>query len=214
MTTDFRCTVCWRHATDLCGRCKVVRYCGLSCQRDDWKTHKVLCGIDLYPAKDLTVKSYRGLFFPEDEERPRFIEILVETSSDSEQPSMMPSIRRLLGGGNSSRSLSRSGIQNRERELMRGQLVLHAKPDGISKVGRTYNLSLRKFLGLPMESGIMGPVVVTKRKKSEGNNEIEEFMDIEVDDLRDAVDFLRFQTTYSAMEEKIFQNFNIFDFLQ
>ncbi|KAJ7770035.1 hypothetical protein B0H16DRAFT_1517107 [Mycena metata] len=27
-----------------CSKCKLVRYCGVACQRDDWGRHKTVCG--------------------------------------------------------------------------------------------------------------------------------------------------------------------------
>jgi hypothetical protein len=27
-----------------CGRCKIRRYCGADCQKEDWKDHKIVCG--------------------------------------------------------------------------------------------------------------------------------------------------------------------------
>ena len=26
-----------------CGRCKIVRYCSRECQRDEWRSHKLIC---------------------------------------------------------------------------------------------------------------------------------------------------------------------------
>ncbi|KXS11499.1 hypothetical protein M427DRAFT_138112 [Gonapodya prolifera JEL478] len=31
----------------LCGRCRLVRYCPPACQRNDWPTHRLVCGVDL-----------------------------------------------------------------------------------------------------------------------------------------------------------------------
>ncbi|KUF98994.1 Equilibrative Nucleoside Transporter (ENT) Family [Phytophthora nicotianae] len=39
-----RCRVCKAPSTLVCSRCKVVRYCGAECQKQDWKaSHKQKC---------------------------------------------------------------------------------------------------------------------------------------------------------------------------
>jgi tetratricopeptide (TPR) repeat protein len=46
-----RCLNCGKMATDIgcrlskCSRCKQVSYCSRDCQRSDWKSHKVFCGM-------------------------------------------------------------------------------------------------------------------------------------------------------------------------
>lgn len=38
------CRVCKSASSLVCSRCKVVRYCGAECQKQDWKsTHKNTC---------------------------------------------------------------------------------------------------------------------------------------------------------------------------
>lgn len=41
---DRSCCVCGHPGEALCSRCHVAAYCGLDCQRKDWKTHKAICG--------------------------------------------------------------------------------------------------------------------------------------------------------------------------
>lgn len=215
MESDYRCTFCWTSATSLCGRCKLVRYCGAGCQKGDWKTHKVFCGADAYPAKPQTAKSYRAVFFPVDEGKARFIEVSFEGRWGSQQKSeaTVPSVYALLGNGGT-RSLIRDGIGNKERELVNGQLVLHLHPD--SEWGDdTPNLSLRKFMGLEVKYDLRGPVVISKRKKTNGGRGAEiEHMDMEVDDLRDVVQFLRHQMTLTVTQKRAMGKYLILDFLK
>ena len=39
------CNYCKTRNTDLliCGRCQSISYCGMKCQRDDWKKHRCVC---------------------------------------------------------------------------------------------------------------------------------------------------------------------------
>ena len=40
----FTCSKCFtNHGSSICQGCKVVRYCGKSCQRADWETHRKVC---------------------------------------------------------------------------------------------------------------------------------------------------------------------------
>lgn len=191
-----------------------MRYCGAGCQKDDWKTHKVFCGADVYPVKKQTAKSYRVLFFPVDEETPRFIEVSFERcwGSQQEPEVTVPTVDALLGNGGST-SLTRAGIENKERELVNGQLALHHSGSGW-KDDTPPNLSLRKFMGLGVANDLRGPIVISKRKRTNGGRDVEdEHMDMEVDDLRDAVQFLRYKMILTATQKKVMGNFNLFDFL-
>jgi hypothetical protein len=39
-----RCEVCWKpDGIKKCTKCKSVAYCGVDCQKKDWKTHKKVC---------------------------------------------------------------------------------------------------------------------------------------------------------------------------
>lgn len=39
-----KCGICGKAAPSLCSRCKQVGYCGVEHQRQDWSTHKKICG--------------------------------------------------------------------------------------------------------------------------------------------------------------------------
>ncbi|RVD82108.1 uncharacterized protein DFL_006542 [Arthrobotrys flagrans] len=212
MASDPRCTFCWKAATDLCGRCKAVRYCGRTCQRADWKTHKVFCGVE-YPVKDGKVASYRGVLFAVDEEKPRFMELPVSNIGDSRTASILPMVVQALGELRFGlRSVNHHGrLANVERELMRGQLVLHCHNYNFNvKDDLPPNLALREFTGLGMEFDMPGAVVITKERRMR----TEEFMDVELDDLKDMVDILRFQMRVSAEHRKIIKNFDMLGSLE
>ena len=57
MTTNrvTRC-VCGQLAPLKCGKCGVKYYCSITCQRSDWRNHKVLCGslgLDVYKVSEI-----------------------------------------------------------------------------------------------------------------------------------------------------------------
>lgn len=57
-------------------------YCSLACQKKDWKTHKVLCqNLTGFRENDRpSSDSYRCIYFPDNEEKPRFIWLKVSGS--------------------------------------------------------------------------------------------------------------------------------------
>lgn len=214
MGSDYTCTVCWRPATDLCGRCKQVRYCGRSCQRDDWKTHKVFCGADAFPAKSPTVKSYRALFFPVDEEGARFLEVSIECRRWDQQESevTVPTIAALLDN-RIDEIVCQSDVPGIMRRPVHGQLLLYLTKQTVSiNDGTPPNLSLRRFMGLGVENELRGPVVISKVRKRGGDAE-EEHMDMELDDLRDAVQLLKYGRIMTATRKKVWADFNFPGFL-
>jgi hypothetical protein len=67
------CFACNRPGTQRCSACQNARYCSSECQKKDWVLHKLLCQsfVDL-PARP-SPSHYRGILFPDNEAKPRFI---------------------------------------------------------------------------------------------------------------------------------------------
>ncbi|KAI1330504.1 hypothetical protein F5Y16DRAFT_363348 [Xylariaceae sp. FL0255] len=82
-----RCIICNGPDAKLCGRCKNTAYCGKDCQKADYHTHKHLCA--QFAAFDVTARPtqnhVRVLFFPVDEDRPKFIWVAFKQKASGEQ---------------------------------------------------------------------------------------------------------------------------------
>jgi hypothetical protein len=75
------CSMCNRLGLHQCNGCMCIRYCSSQCQKDDWKTHKLICksySKFMKSAKSGGEDNQRvGIFFPEDDGFPHFTKIVV-----------------------------------------------------------------------------------------------------------------------------------------
>ncbi|KAL8822006.1 MAG: hypothetical protein Q9223_000086 [Gallowayella weberi] len=67
------CSHCLREASVKCTQCESSWYCSKGCQRIDWPCHKHLCREYKKFQDRPDPISVRGIFFPEDENTPRFV---------------------------------------------------------------------------------------------------------------------------------------------
>lgn len=69
------CTVCEKHDTKLCNGCKAAAYCSKTCQKKDWRSHKLLCTQISSFSNEHRPDSFhtRALHFPADKAQPEFI---------------------------------------------------------------------------------------------------------------------------------------------
>lgn len=72
-TASHLCAVCPNNATVFCAGCDNIKYCSPACEKLDADQHNTLCST----FKDFqirpTVNSYRAIYFPTEEPKPRFI---------------------------------------------------------------------------------------------------------------------------------------------
>lgn len=69
------CTVCTGPNARLCSQCKGSRYCSPTCQRNDWRSHKLLCAAfsSFETSTRPSDEHFRAIFFPVDEEKPKLV---------------------------------------------------------------------------------------------------------------------------------------------
>lgn len=225
MESKHRCTICWASANMYCGRCRQVRYCGGSCQKEDWKTHKILCpksGPDtVYPEKDASIRSYRGLFFPKDGPNPRFVEVPVTKPGygyyeKEDEETIFHGRTALFEGDNTWVSSVLCTLNEaRGRQLDSGWLSIHRREQFIAHQNEEEsNMALRRLLGTQLGFDWRGSVLVMKTKVGSGNRE--EYLDMTLDDLRDISDyFIGFCfDAGAAMKDHDFGTDKIFEQLQ
>lgn len=58
-----RCTVCTKSGAQRCSHCKAAHYCSKTCQKADWKSHKLLCEAFTEQAPRPSPSHYRAIFF-------------------------------------------------------------------------------------------------------------------------------------------------------
>lgn len=58
-----RCIICNKADVQACSSCKAVKYCSKSCQKADWKSHKLLCKAFTEQPPRPSPSHYRAIFF-------------------------------------------------------------------------------------------------------------------------------------------------------
>jgi hypothetical protein len=68
------CAMCDKPSTQLCGGCVSIKYCSRTCQKLDWRVHKLVCKTykDFLASRPST-EHHSAIYFPVDEAGPRFI---------------------------------------------------------------------------------------------------------------------------------------------
>jgi len=100
-TDTKHCAMCTNPSTNNCTGCGAIRYCSTACQKADWPVHKLLCSSFAAGFKDTqrpTPVHYRGIFFAEDEEKPRLVWIHIRRGPDGEfQVNILPVLPNPVG---------------------------------------------------------------------------------------------------------------------
>jgi len=74
------CSMCPNPGTWKCSQCHCSRYCSKVCQKDDWRTHKLLCNSyqDFDQSLAPSPSHFRAIFFSEDGEGPIFLWLRID----------------------------------------------------------------------------------------------------------------------------------------
>ncbi|KAH3969302.1 MYND-type zinc finger protein samB [Parastagonospora nodorum] len=93
-TNTKHCAMCTNLSMNNCTGCGAILYCSTVCQKADWTVHKLLCSFFGAGFKDTQRPSpvhYRGIFFAEDEEKPRLVWVHIRRDPDGEfQVNILP----------------------------------------------------------------------------------------------------------------------------
>ncbi|KAH3953436.1 MYND-type zinc finger protein samB [Parastagonospora nodorum] len=100
-TNTKHCAMCTNLSMNNCTGCGDIRYCSTVCQKADWTVHKLLCSSFAAGFKDTQRPSpvhYRGIFFAEDEEKPRLVWVHIRRGLDGEfQVNILPILANPVG---------------------------------------------------------------------------------------------------------------------
>eukprot|EP00438_Fugacium_kawagutii_P031552 Skav227284 [mRNA] locus=scaffold4796:29736:30452:+ [translate_table: standard] len=93
------CSVCQQPATKRCGKCGSRAYCSNTCQREEWKVHKIFCALHPFPSKPVGMY-VTAMLLPEKEKEPRIIHVqLTKLDSGDGDEILVPVKEPFLGKG-------------------------------------------------------------------------------------------------------------------
>ncbi|OTA69651.1 hypothetical protein K449DRAFT_98699 [Hypoxylon sp. EC38] len=67
------CAVCWKEGASACTRCKSCHYCSKECQKNDWKSHRLLCHLVATEPERPMPTHIRAIYFPDNKPTPEII---------------------------------------------------------------------------------------------------------------------------------------------
>lgn len=72
------CIICNKKNAQYCARCRCTSYCSKACQKEDWKTHKLLCASfsSFATSRRPTTDHYRAILFDPKKRKPEFTWLL------------------------------------------------------------------------------------------------------------------------------------------
>jgi len=188
------CTFCARKADLICSGCYTIRYCSEWCQRGDRSAHKLICTTIQEFAEPPKPEFKRAIFFPSEEELPRFI--WIETKEDRSGTFAYMDLDEWLDLSgdklfNIRRSIPLPPVNDaRSKRALRHKLVVHYRAH-FKVDGSTPNQSIIKATKGKQKAPWKGPLMVLAHKVN-GTRE-PPFDDVTAHDLRDLVDwFCRF----------------------
>eukprot|EP00971_Amphidinium_carterae_P038190 750610-Amphidinium_carterae.1 len=94
------CAVCCKPGTKKCGKCHSMLYCSESCQKQNWKAHKVFCALHPFPASLPNIgRSVQAILLPDEDKAPRVVQVPLKECYDDEdgRTSFLPQVKQFLG---------------------------------------------------------------------------------------------------------------------
>ncbi|KAI1143256.1 hypothetical protein F5Y05DRAFT_147566 [Hypoxylon sp. FL0543] len=95
-----QCAVCWKEGASRCSTCKSCSYCSKECQKNDWKSHKLLCHLVAAEPERPSPSHIRAIHFPVTKPTPELVWIpCVENDEIPEEPNFprLEAMKDLLG---------------------------------------------------------------------------------------------------------------------
>ena len=201
-TADLFCAICDTPGVHACSGCHEVRYCSKECQKVDWPIHKLVCKTFVTEfseakrpdSKQPGMQHRRAIFFPEDEERPRFIWLPISGLNESGQG--IADIAEL--GPNNSGITHASTINSNAvlHRLLDRHITLRAKVslinDELQYISDTPNKSLQG-VDKELSTFFIGPLLAYGSGENPGDGWANKHPDLGPTDFRHVVDFLRLE---------------------
>ena len=179
-----QCVICNASPAYRCRRCASVPYCGTDCQRDDWKLHKRLCSKTSSFFRTRPSPEHRAcIFIPEIRTELEWVWADTKIVPDDICPWRQAQIKPWLGG----ESINVGAILvalNPRRDRILHHTVKISHRENFLKDGSGTNKCLLELAGTVPHTW-KGPIVLVRQ-----NRQSESCMDIRLEDLRHAVDYL------------------------
>lgn len=189
-TTTVRCISCGK-STSTDRRCAVCKsnYCSQACQKEDWPSHKLFCKSFPDFANRPNPDARRAIFFPVEDQPPRFVWLKTEWKIDEDDGIRWHSAhyKEFIGPGLwNTVWVQNNGMRGRTRTDALNALVREAAiPEGCPLNKAVIQAAGKRFIHFAWR----GPILVTK-KEGLGMTGDPEHLDVDMADVGDTLDVL------------------------
>ena len=186
------CVMCNQPATQRCTQCRSQIYCSKRCQKSDWRVHKLLCSSYQQFQTPPHKTARRAIVFEQNEPVVKFKWVTIETKyiDDPDDPSYEDAnLEEYFGPGQSGKCTPYSDNVIRDRRL-RNIIDLRAR-DCFLFDGSLPNQGVAAVAPAVGGNVWCGPLIALKWDTGGYNiSENPKFLDMEMGDLREVVDYL------------------------
>ena len=185
-TCNQSCVVCDNNSLNRCAKCHFAFYCSKECQTKDWETHKLICSPSIFPPKVL-MNSVYGLLLPEDNDKPRIVEIPLIYETDEENKCLyLTTNTKSFVNDTSSYCIKFNPLK--QYRILKDCLVIEYR-DNFLFDGSYPNKAVRRITKNKVKHDWRGPILFTKIKGRDVENHFR-YIDFELKDYNEIIDYL------------------------
>ena len=180
------CEICKILTTTSCSQCHAIYYCSKECQKKDWFIHKYFCESLPLPKKIMNEKSIYGILLPEKGKNPLVIKVLFEEGIRNGEVFSLPDCRAIMGDVCDRRGMHFNPLKG--KNLLPHSLEFNFRDNFLNEVS-TPNQTVQNLTKGKNPFNWRGPILVLKNKQNIPYHDLPEYVDIELNDLYDIIDY-------------------------
>lgn len=192
------CPMCQKPGSKRCGKCGSRAYCSDTCQRKEWKIHKLFCALHPFPGKPAG-RYVTAMLLPENQKNPRIIHAELQTHSNDGDEFVFPNLKPFLGE-DGPRSISSAFLPGQPMGHLTQPIHVHHR-EGFMVDGSKENACIANLFGALYHGESLGaahaqlwcgPFVALKSEPLPTLGPMDpNFVDLEMADLHDVLELLR-----------------------
>ena len=163
-----------------------VRYCSESCQKQDWKAHKIFCALHPFQSAPGMERSVQAVLLPENDKAPCVVQVPLKEFHHDGMTHFLPDVTPFLGDMMTG-DIRSDFLPQQPFAHLRHTLHLNFR-DAFMMDGSEENACIAKLLSNEFPACMWrGPVLVMKSK---GGQMDPHYVDMKMQDTRDIVEFI------------------------
>lgn len=168
----------------------IVSYCSKECQRKEYSIHKLVCDALPFPEK-INENHVYAFYLPEDSNKIVLVQVekVFKEDDDDDNYGYLPNLKPFLGDDSSGCTFMTVNRVNKSRK-MENMLLINYR-DNFLNDGSKSNRLVKIMTNGQSTHDWRGPILIMKAEGIQ-INEFQSYMDVELKDFPDVVDFFLF----------------------